>query len=230
MTEPKIYRIKLSDLIDDPANANRGTERGQYMLDASIAQVGAARGIVIDKEGRIIAGNKTRQAMMDAGIDEAVVVETDGKQLVVTQRADMDLADNDPNNLARKYAYYDNRTSEVSLDWDPEQILADINSGLDFKAMFRDDELVELVNQVGEALEARQTANDPNQEWRGMPEFENKDAFGAVATLKVHFASQEALREFSNLIGQNVNDHTPYIWFPRQQKENLKQYQVIDEP
>lgn len=44
MGEPKVYTVKLSELLDDPNNANRGTERGQYMIDASVAEVGAGRG------------------------------------------------------------------------------------------------------------------------------------------------------------------------------------------
>jgi hypothetical protein len=40
--EPTAKRAKLSDLLPDRHNANAGTERGQYMVDTSIEQFGAA--------------------------------------------------------------------------------------------------------------------------------------------------------------------------------------------
>ena len=59
------------------------------------------------------------------------------------QRTDLDLSDD--TGAARKLAYYDNRSSSVGLEWDAEQILGDITAGLDLSAMFRQDELDELL-------------------------------------------------------------------------------------
>lgn len=41
---------KLSDLIPDQANANKGTERGRYALEASLRQYGAGRRGVVSGE------------------------------------------------------------------------------------------------------------------------------------------------------------------------------------
>ena len=73
----KAKRIaQLSDLMPDTQNANKGTERGRYMVEASLTETGAGRSIVADKDGRIIAGNKTLEAW--AGMGGAVkIVETD---------------------------------------------------------------------------------------------------------------------------------------------------------
>jgi len=64
----------------------------------------------------------------------------------VHQRTDWDLTD--PLGPARKYAYWDNRTSEVGLDFDAEQILADINAGVDLAGMFLQSELDELLGLI----------------------------------------------------------------------------------
>ena len=105
----------LADLTPDPGNANKGTERGQYMLDESIAQVGAARSIVTDRDGVVIAGNKTLQAAVDAGLGVRVV-QTDGHELVVVQRTDLDLdGDGDEQARARRAAFFDNQSSSVGL-------------------------------------------------------------------------------------------------------------------
>jgi len=134
----RVTRRKLSDYKPDPHNANKGTERGVYMLDRSIEEVGLARSIVAAADGTIPAGNKTLQAAADAGIEAVIEVETDGRALVVVKRTDWETADTEQ---ARKYAYYDNRTAEVGLAWDAEQILADLDAGVDLSALFHDDEL-----------------------------------------------------------------------------------------
>ena len=112
---------KITDYKPDENNANRGTERGQYMIDNSIQSYGAGRSILVDKHGNIIAGNKTHQSAIDAGIVDVVEVTTNGNQLVVVKRDDLDLYEDDK---ARLLAYADNRASEVGLDWDADSILA----------------------------------------------------------------------------------------------------------
>ena len=141
MAEPKVRDAKLSEFQPDDRNANQGTERGRYMLETSLERVGAGRGIVVDKHGKVIAGNKTQEVAIAQGIEDAIVVETDGTRLVVTKRTDLDLDDPDPNNLARQYAYLDNRAGEVGLSWDAGQLQLDLEGGFDFDAMFRDFEL-----------------------------------------------------------------------------------------
>ena len=158
---------QLSDLTPDNANANRGTERGRYMVEASLTETGAGRSIVADKDGRIIAGNKTLEAW--AGMGGAVkVVETDGHELVVVQRTDLDLSD--PKGRARKLAYYDNRAGQVGLEWDAAQLLADVNAGVDLAAMFKPDEIAELLAGVRGGAEADaepqiDQAEELNKKW-----------------------------------------------------------------
>ena len=146
--EPKIERKRLVDLTPDPSNANLGTERGLRMLDDSLSEVGLGRSIVTDKNGLIIGGNKTTERAIDRGFEDAIVVHTTGRELVVVQRDDLNLLDDDPNNPARKLAYYDNRVAQVDLQFSPEQLLTDVNAGFDFSALFRADELDALLASV----------------------------------------------------------------------------------
>ena len=135
----------IADLTPDPSNANKGSERGRYMVEASLREAGAGRSIVVDKDGRIIAGNKTLEAWAEMG-GEIEVVRTDGKRLVVVQREDLDLAEID--SPARRLAYLDNRAGEVGLSWDAEQILADINAGVVLDDMFFKNELDALLADI----------------------------------------------------------------------------------
>ena len=137
---------KYDGIRPDVKNANKGTERGRYMVGASLRETGAGRSILLDKDGRIIAGNKTFEAASDIGLPVRVV-ETDGTELVAVKRTDLDL--DDDTGTARKLAYYDNRAAQVGLDWDAEQMLADLGAGLDLSAMFKQDELDALIATIG---------------------------------------------------------------------------------
>ena len=57
--EPKVRILPLSSLSLDEQNANRGSERGRKMLADSLRKLGAGRSVLVDREGRVIAGNKT---------------------------------------------------------------------------------------------------------------------------------------------------------------------------
>ena len=143
--DAKVTRRKLTDYTPDPHNANRGTERGQYMLDRSIEETGAGRSLVAAADDRIAAGNGTLQALVDAGIVDVIEVETDGHTAVVVKRTDWANID-DP--TARKYSYFDNRTSQIRLAWNVEQLIADVNAGVDLSEMFHPNELTRLLTSV----------------------------------------------------------------------------------
>jgi DNA modification methylase len=137
--------MKLKDLAPDPHNANKGTERGRAMLEDSLKRYGAGRSILVDKHGRVIAGNKTLETAIESGFDEVEVIQTDGKKIVAVQRVDLDLLKDDS---ARQLAYADNRVSEVDLEFNPEQILKDVEQGLDFDGLWTQKELDDLVKDL----------------------------------------------------------------------------------
>lgn len=155
MADPIIRKRKLSDYRPDPHNANQGTERGQYMIDRSVEEVGAARSIVAAADDTIPIGNHTLQALMDAGLDDVIEVVTDGRTPVVVKRQDWENADHP---TARKAAYFDNRTSEVGLSWDAAQIAADMRDAVDLSDLWHDDELTALVEQAVKAAEVEEYA------------------------------------------------------------------------
>lgn len=136
----------LKDLVPDPCNANSGTLRGEQLLDVSLSELGAGRSVVVDKNGIVIAGNKTLQMAIERGLD-ARVVRTDGSTLVAVRRADLDLASGTE---ARRLAYLDNRVSEVGLKWDPVQLERDLADGVQLGGMFDTDELDRLLAPIAD--------------------------------------------------------------------------------
>lgn len=139
----KITEVDLTDFMLDQDNANQGSPRGQKMIEESLQEDGAARSVVIDEAGRVVAGNKTLEAAVSIGLQKAIVIETDGTELVVVKRKNWDLED--ARGAARRYAYRDNRSSEVSLNWDPEQLKIDIERGIDFGGIFTEKEETDIL-------------------------------------------------------------------------------------
>ena len=130
----------LADLCPDPLNSNRGTERGREALGGSLAQYGAGRSVLIDREGRVIAGNKTVERAKALKIPLRVV-RSDGRHLIAVQRDDLDLA-TDPR--ARALAIADNRVSELDLDWDLDVLKQLQTEGFDLSSFWTAGELATL--------------------------------------------------------------------------------------
>lgn len=57
--------------------------------------------------------------------------------------------------------------------------------------------------------------------WKNMPEFVQHD-FMPKHSIKVHFNDSADLKEFAELLGQNITPNTQFIYYPKLQKENLK--------
>jgi DNA modification methylase len=132
---------KLKDLTPDSKNANKGSERGQSMIENSLRQYGAGRSILIDKNGVIIAGNKTAENAGSIGLEDVIVVQTDGTKLVAVQRMDLDLTTDE---AAKALSVVDNRASEVSLSWDID-VLKDLGTEIDLEQFWSKDELAALL-------------------------------------------------------------------------------------
>jgi len=132
--------MKISDLIPDSKNANKGTKRGNKAVTESLTRYGAGRSILIDRDGKIIAGNKTAANAAEAGINDVVVVESDGSKIIAVQRTDLSLDDA----KAKELAIADNRTAELGLEWDSD-VLSEYSTELDLKPFFSDAELRNLI-------------------------------------------------------------------------------------
>lgn len=83
--------INIEELVQDDHNLNKGTEAGQKLMEKSFKELGAGRSILVDKDGRIIAGNKSQKAAMAAGIRKVRVIETHGDELIAVKRTDLSL-------------------------------------------------------------------------------------------------------------------------------------------
>jgi hypothetical protein len=144
---PKLRRLKLADVKLDEKNANRGTKRGREFIENSLKKYGLGRSILLDKDGNVIAGNKTLEALRAAGGREIVVVGTQGDALVAVQREDLTI----DSRKGRSLAIADNRASEIDLDWHPEML-----GSLDLKLseLFDDEDLHRIMGDLAPKIEA----------------------------------------------------------------------------
>ena len=132
----------LADLKPDKRNARKHTPRNVGMIEASLQRDGFGRSVLLASDGTIIAGNATIDAAAAAGIEDVLVVESDGRRVIAVKRTDVDPGSTEFHNLA----IADNRSAELA-EWDAD-VLAGLTEDMDLSAFFRDDELLEALRQV----------------------------------------------------------------------------------
>lgn len=210
--------MKVTDLKQDGHNANKGTRRGRKLVGSSLQRYGAGRSVLIDRDGRLIAGNKTAAEAQAAGIQDVLVVQTDGTKLVAVQRTDLSL--DDPK--AKELAIADNRTSEIGLEWDKDALAEMVSAGdMQLEPFFTVDEMAAVLEQPAPP------PSDPNAEYQGMPSYVSEDKT-AHRDIIVHFRNDEDVREFAKLVGQTISDKTKYIWFPKDEGEDLASFKYVE--
>lgn len=146
--KPRRSPSRLIDLTADPQNANRGTDRGRAALVQSLREYGPGRAVLIDRCGRIIAGNKTVEEAKRLRLPLRVV-KTDGHHLVAVQRDDLDLA-TDPR--AKALAIADNRVGELDLEWDADMLQQLKADGLDLAPFWTAGEFATLFAETKAGL------------------------------------------------------------------------------
>src|SRR5437868_3621944 len=90
MTERKQQKIThIGQLRQQPEglNARKHTPRNIGMIASALQEVGAARSIVIDEDGEILAGNGTIEAAGQVGIERVRVVDAEGDEIIAVRRS-----------------------------------------------------------------------------------------------------------------------------------------------
>jgi len=117
---------KLSDLIQDDKNFNKGGEYGNSLIEKSFRKFGAGRSILIDKNNRIIAGNKSVENAASIGMEDVQIVESDGKRIIAVKRTDIDLDSPE----GREMALADNASAKANIVFDAELIEAELGEAV----------------------------------------------------------------------------------------------------
>jgi DNA modification methylase len=123
MKSKQTENIKVTSLIADDKNFNKGSEVGAEMIRKSFQKFGAGRSILLDKNNRIIAGNKSVEY---SGLQDVMIVESDGTQLIAVKRTDIDL----DSPQGREMALADNASAKANIVFDAELIEAELGEAV----------------------------------------------------------------------------------------------------
>jgi len=140
-----VTRVPLDTFVEDPENARLHTPRNLEAIGGSVKRYGLARSVVSDGDDVIRAGSGTLKKAKESGIKTAIVVETDGSELVVVKRRDW------TDDEADGYAVADNRAGELA-EWNYEALAANLrqqkDTGEDLKAVGWEDWEIEPLLQA----------------------------------------------------------------------------------
>ena len=138
----------------DKRNYRKHNDRNKELIKKSLEECGAGRSIVIDNDDEIIAGNGIYEQAQALNIP-VKVIETDGSELVVVKRTDLNTDDE----KRKKLAVMDNSTSDSS-EFDLELLSVDFevpelkDMGIDVPDVeIEEKEVVE--DEVPEEVETR---------------------------------------------------------------------------
>jgi len=149
----------IQDLKSDQRNARKRTDRSASLIAESLKRFGAARSIVIDEDGRILAGNGTVEGAKAAGISKVRIIEAEGDELIAVKRSGLSEEQKIGLSLA------DNRTSDLS-EWDAI-MLEQLSETHDVSPWFEKEDL----NAI---LYNNDTVETSTKEYEGSKELESE--------------------------------------------------------
>lgn len=204
----QVQERALADLIPYEKNARTHTDAQIDQIAASITEFGWTNPILVDHDN-ILAGHGRVRAAIKLGMTSVPCIDLAG--LSDSQR--------------RAYIIADNKLA-LNAGWDARTLAAELHvleaDEFNFAALgFNDAE-------IGQLFAIDVEPRDRKQEWAGMPEFELQDKTGFHALI-VHFADQEALEAFAQLVQQPVTQKTRYIWYPMVERDVLKDKRYVSE-
>lgn len=119
-------KANISQLIFDDKNFNKGSEYGNHLINKSFAEFGAGRSILIDRNNKIIAGNKSVENYGALGNEDVLIIESDGTKLIAVKRTDIDL----DTPQGREMALADNQTALKNIVIDAEMVEAELSEAV----------------------------------------------------------------------------------------------------
>ena len=139
----------------DKRNYRKHSDKNKELINKSLKECGAGRSIVIDNEDNIICGNGIYEQSQKLGL-KTKVIETDGSELVVVKRTDLQTDDD----KRKQLAVMDNSTSDSS-EFDFELLQEDFEVdtledwGIDADFEIEEEEKEVVEDEVPEEVETR---------------------------------------------------------------------------
>lgn len=202
MKSKQTTNIKSTELIADDKNFNKGSENGAEMIRKSFEKFGAGRSILLDKNNRIIAGNKSVEY---SGIEDVLIVESDGTQLIAVKRTDIDL----DSPQGREMALADNASAKANIVFDAELIEAELGEAvcvewgmpqstkdIDYSILDDDDveeQLKDMTNGVKKAIQIEFEAEHYEEAYALVKFWREREAYVGSMIIEYLKAEKEKL-------------------------------------
>lgn len=215
------FWIPIEKIKMHPDNPKIHTDEQIGRIAESIKGNGWGRPIELSTDNYILAGHGTYLAAMKLKYKKVKVDYLDPPR-----------THDEPEAIS--YMLADNRFSEMA-DWNYGKLdmvigeLEDVNFNVGLTG-FEPKELKiptfdKSVNTPEKSNNDNKNDTDPEDDWDGMPEFKNEDKEGRK--IIVHFANEEDVQDFAELVGQKINEKTKYIWYPKVERLSVKSHVYV---
>ena len=199
----EIIEKEIGELSEYENNSRTHSDEQIQQIIASINEFGFTNPLLINSDNGVIAGHGRLRAAIEAGMDKVPCIILKG----LTEAQE------------RAYVIADNKIA-INANWDIDLLkfeMDDIFESIDISLTGFSE--MEFTSLFGESLTAM-------EEWEDMPEFTQKSV-EAFKRMIVHFATQEHVDRFAELVKQSITAKTKYIWFPEVviEKSSQKKYQ-----
>ena len=190
--------VDIDDLIQDDHNFNKGTEEGARLIERSFKDYGAGRSVLIDKNNRLVGGNKAQKGFKGAGFRKVVIVDSDADTLVAVRRKDVDLDSKE----GRDMALLDNLTTQKNLAWDEVELQ---QVGADVEGFDVGDFGVSIDQLPGNPFDAKEPTGETTQTEQPQAEEDDFDP-DEVHETKVKTGDVWLLGEHRLMCGDSLNE------------------------
>lgn len=211
----QIEQRPIDGLIPYINNSRTHSDEQIAQIAASIKEFGWTNPILVDGDNGIIAGHGRLLAARKLGLTEVPVIE-------LAHMTD---------HQKRAYIITDNKLA-LNAGWDYELLKLELgelqSDGYDLGTLgFSNIELNALTGmQLVPPVDIGET--DREGEWDGMPEFDQEDAT-SFKQIIIHFANEDDMADFAQLIGQKITMKTKSLWHPAQVRMDTDSRRYVEE-
>jgi hypothetical protein len=206
--------LKISDVKKYEFNVKNHSDKQIDLLAKIIKRIGWRQSVEVNQKGSIIAGHG-RWLVWEKYKDDPdmppIWIIDDMGNTIHGEHATKALTDEEE----KMWRIADNKVSELG-DWNLE------NFNIEFTDLSKEFKDLTGFNDF------EVNANDPDLEWEGMPEVNKEKIAGAFKSVIVHFETKDDYQLFIDTIGQDLTDNTKFLWFPKKQKDKLKDFAFVN--
>lgn len=195
--------VDLTKLIPNPRNPNKHPTTQVEMLAKIIMNQGWRAPVTVSRRsGFIVRGHGRYEAAKLMQVEE-VPVDYQNYASDAEEWADL---------------IADNRIAELSrMDHSGlKDLLTEIDSGA-FDMDLTGFDMGSLEDLMTRGMPP---ANDPDEEWEGMPDFDQQDKT-PFRSLIVHFVDEEGVADFKKVVGQDFSDLAKFIYHPEAEIDHV---------